>query len=65
VDRAAMGAEELARSRQAVRQYQRRASRYLLPRIGRMALPFYNPCKQRAPRGLENFLQRVEQQFLA
>jgi len=63
VDRARMSAQEIADSRRSERRYQRRASLYLLPRILRMALPFYDPRRQRTPRGLDAYLQRIEQEF--
>jgi hypothetical protein len=61
VDRAAMTSEERVASIWARREIERALARYMIPRMIRTLLPFYDPRGQRAPRVMDHALNHFAQ----
>ena len=62
-DRESMSAAELKQSRQRERIYKRKLLFHFMPQLLRVLSPFYDPAKLRAPRGLMEFMNRVEADY--
>jgi uncharacterized protein len=59
-DREGMSADELERSKRREKIYQRKLLFHFMPQLLRVLSPFYDPAKLQAPRGLMEFMNRVE-----
>jgi predicted metal-dependent hydrolase len=62
-DRETMTADELKLSRKRERVVKRRLLLNFLPQLLRVLSPFYDPSKLRAPRGMGEFMGRVEAEY--
>ena len=59
-DREGMSAQELEQSKHREQIYRRKLLFQVMPQLLRVLSPFYDPAKLRAPRGLAEFMNRVE-----
>jgi predicted metal-dependent hydrolase len=62
-DRQSMSPTELALSKQREKFYRRKLLLKFLPQLVRVLSPFYDPAKLKTPRGLTEFMDRVENEY--
>jgi hypothetical protein len=62
-DREGMSAHELEQSKRREKIYKRKVLVHFMPQLLRVLSPFYDPAKLRAPRGLMEFMDRVEADY--